>query len=196
MQLMHSHADRGPDCYATRPEAVAALLEVERLPHRIWEPAAGGGAIVRVLRDAGHGVIASDITDYGFPLHFQRDFLLETKAPAGVEAIVTNPPFRFAQPFVEHALELVPVATFLLRLAFLESTRRSPILDTGMLARVHVFRNRLPDMHRGDWVGLRAPASSSSPTSSSSRPFAWFVFDRDHRGPTTIDRISWSKETQ
>jgi hypothetical protein len=99
-----------------------------------------------------------------------------------VQAIVTNPPFRLAEEFVAHALELVPLAVFLLRLSFLESTRRTPILDTGKLARIHVFKNRLPFMHRAGWQG---------PRSTSAIPFAWFVFSRDHRGPTTVDRISW-----
>lgn len=180
----HPFAERGLDCYETPACAVEALLQVERLPHVIWEPAAGRGAIVRVLRDHGHAVIATDVVDYG-GLHFVRDFLTEKKAPAGTGAIVTNAPFRFAQQFVEHALELCATVIMLLRLAFLESTRRSPILDTGKLARVHVFRNRIPVMHRDQWTG---------PQASSAIPFAWFCFDRNHADPISIDRISWSKD--
>jgi hypothetical protein len=60
-------AERGLDLYETPPVAVEALLRYEKLPHQIWEPAAGRGAIVRVLRNAGHAVIASDVHDYGFP---------------------------------------------------------------------------------------------------------------------------------
>ena len=71
----HPLADRGDDLYQTPAEAVHALLRVEDIPHGVWEPAAGRGAIVSVLRDRGHAVIASDITDHGFPLHFVRDFL-------------------------------------------------------------------------------------------------------------------------
>jgi hypothetical protein len=178
----HTLTDRRADLYETPPEAARALLRVETIPHCIWEPAAGRGAIVRVLRDVGHAAIASDIYDYGFPLHFVRDFLAEIKAPVGVEAIVTNPPYRDAQAFVEHALRLVPRVIMLLRLAFLESERRSLILDRGQLARVHVFRNRLPMMHRDSWAG---------PKASSAMAFAWFVWNRNHAGPTIINRISW-----
>jgi hypothetical protein len=178
----HTRADREHDLYETPLEATRALLNVEQIPHRIWEPASGRGAIVRVLRDAGHAVVASDIVDYGFPLHFARDFLTETKVPVGTEMILTNPPYRFAAEFVEHALKLCPRVTMLLRLAFLESERRSALLDCGRLARVHVFKNRLPMMHRDGWTGPRA---------SSAIPFAWFAFDREHAGPATIDRISW-----
>ena len=98
-------AERGLDLYSTPPVAVEALLRVERLPHKLWEPAAGRGAIVNVLRDHGHAVIASDVFDYG-GLHFVDDFLATPKMPAGTEAIVTNPPFKVVEPFVAHALEL------------------------------------------------------------------------------------------
>jgi hypothetical protein len=179
----HPLADRGNDLYETPPEATRALLAVERLPHALWEPAAGRGAIVTVLRDAGHAVIASDIEHYGFPLHFQRDFLSTTAAPAGVEAVVTNPPYKDAQQFVEHALKHVPRVHMLLRLAFLESERRRDILDRGQLARVHIFRNRLPMMHRDGWTGPRA---------SSAIAFGWFVWERNYNGPALINRISWT----
>jgi hypothetical protein len=176
----HPHAERGLDLYETPPVAVKALLAVQDLPHWLWEPAAGRGAIVNVLRDRGHAVIASDIVDYGFPLHFVGDFLLQTKTPVGCEAIVTNAPFKIITQFTRHALDLAPRVYLLCRLAFLETTRRTEILERRGLARVHVFRKRLPMMHRDGWTGKRA---------SSAICFAWFVWNRDHRGPTVVDRI-------
>jgi hypothetical protein len=179
----HSFADRGPDFYATPPEAVRALLRVEKLPRRIWEPACGGGSIAETLRAGGHTVHAADLHDWGCPNRRSGvDFLNEHSAPAGVTCIVSNPPYKLAEQFVTHALDLCPRVVVLLRLAFLESERRSPLLDHGLLARVRVFKNRLPMMHRHDWQGPRA---------SSAIAFAWFVFDRNHRGPTTLDRITW-----
>ena len=70
----HSHAERGLDLYETPAIAIAALLRVEKIPHCVWECAAGKGAIARVLRAHSHEVICSDIADYGFSLDFQRDF--------------------------------------------------------------------------------------------------------------------------
>ena len=176
----HPHAERGLDLYETPPIAVEALLAVEKLPHWIWEPAAGRGAIVKVLRDRGHAVIASDIVDYGFPLHFVGDFLLLTRAPVGCEAIVTNAPFKIIGKFTQHALDLVPRVYLLCRLAFLETVRRTDVLEHRGLVRIHVFRKRLPMMHRDGWTGKR---------SSSAIAFAWFVWVRGHRGPTVVDRI-------
>lgn len=177
-------ADRKDDLYELPPEAVRALLSAEHLPQQIWEPACGPGSIVRVLRATGRDVLATDLVDYGWRGQNCHgwDFLSERALPAHIDAIVTNPPFKLANEFVAHAIHLCPKVYMLLRLAFLESTRRSPILDGGHLARVYVFRNRLPMMHRDGWEGPKV----SNPTA-----FAWFVWDRSHQGPTALHRISW-----
>jgi hypothetical protein len=178
--LRHPLSERGLDLYETPACAIEALLRVEQLPPWIWEPAAGRGAIVNTLRNAGHAVVASDVRNYGFPLHFCRDFLAETAMPAKCEAILTNPPYQVANQFAAHALELCPRVIMLLRLSFLESERRRGILENRGLARVHVFRRRLPQMHRDGWTGRKA---------SSSVAHAWYVWDRAHRGPTEVHRI-------
>jgi hypothetical protein len=181
-QGKHPLADRGHDMYLTQPLAVTALLRVERLPRGIWEPAAGKGAIVKVLREAGHTVVASDLIRYpGCRLDFAGDFLATTRVPRGVSAIVTNPPYKDAQAFIEHGLELVPIVFVLLRILFLESEVRAAFFDRGHLERVHVFRDRLKDMHRDGWTG---------PKASPAMTFAWFVFNRNYRGLPTLDWLS------
>ena len=175
--------ERRGDCYDTPAVAVTALMRAEWLPHRIWEPACGIGNIVTVLRAAGHEVTATDLNDRGCPDSIDRiDFLLPMRVD--VDAIVTNPPFALAEAFVQTALERASLVIMLMRLAFYESDRRRHILEERGLARIHVFRKRLPMMHRVGWEGRKA---------SSSMPFAWFVWDRKHSGPTTIDRISWEE---
>ena len=179
----HALSERKDDLYETPPVAIEALLRHERLPHRLWDPCCGPGNIVKVLRAAGHEVIASDLVDYGDPTHFyRRDFLMEHKAPDGCEGVVMNPPFKLAEEFIAHALDLSPLVIALLRLAFMESERRTRILEGRGLARIHQFRKRLPMMHRHGWEGRKA---------NSGMAFAWFVWERSHTGPTTIDRCSW-----
>ena len=181
----HALGERRNDSYSTPAAAVEALLRVEELPRRVWEPACGRGAIVNVLRAHGHEVVATDLVNYGVPItppaYYSVDFLLEHRAPEGTQAIVANPPYKLADQFVAHALELSPIVIMLLRLAFLESERRTEVLEHRGLARVHVFRKRLPMMHRDGWNGPRAPSAI---------PFAWFVWSRGHIGPATIHRIS------
>jgi hypothetical protein len=64
---MNAYVERGLDLYETPAPAPRALLEVESFDGTIWEPACGPGAIVRVLRAAGHHVIATDLVDYKCP---------------------------------------------------------------------------------------------------------------------------------
>jgi hypothetical protein len=181
----HRLSERRDDLYETPPAATRALLTAEPFNGTIWEPACGPGAIVTVLREAGHRVYATDLIDYGLSdSEAGIDFLLERQAPGfHIGAIVTNPPFKLATEFVTHALELgIPKVAMLLRLAFLESDRRIAILDGGLLARIHVFRRRLPMMHRSGWEG---------PKTNSAMAFAWFVWELGHKGPSEIHRISW-----
>lgn len=175
---------RKDDLYETPDVAVHALLRVEKLPETVWECACGPGRIVRILRDRGHKVYATDLVEYGCPDSEGRvDFLMTRHPDFYIGAIVTNPPFKLAREFVTHAMAIgIPKIVMLLRLAFVESTSRSAILDNGHLARVHVFRKRLPMMHRDGWEGRKA---------NSGMAFAWFVWDRDHKGPTELHRLSW-----
>jgi hypothetical protein len=174
----HTNEERGLDVYETPPCAVEALLRVENIPRIVWEPACGPGAITRVLKAHGHAVFSSDVIDYGWKHTIGNFFEYAGEMPS----IVTNPPYQWAQQFVEHALKCSPLVIMLMRLAFYESDRRSHILENCGLARIHCFRKRLPMMHRKSWEG---------PKANSGMAFAWFVWERGYTGSTIIDRISW-----
>src|SRR6516162_5152012 len=180
----HTLAVRGLDSYPTPRIAVESLLAAEpdvlNTMACVWEPAAGDGNIAHVLRDNGIPVIASDIERYSFDLHFVGDFLQQTQAPSGTAVLVTNPPYKLAAQFAEHALTLVPDVYLLLRLAFPESVGRTELLEHSGLRRVLVFRKRLPRMHRQNWDG---------PKSSSSMAFAWMCWRRNFSGQATLSRI-------
>jgi hypothetical protein len=182
----HTLKVRKDDLYETPPEAILALLKAETIPDVLWDPSCGPGAIARVLRAAGRQVYATDLVNYESPdqNHAGWDFLSERKLPLGVQGIIQNPPYKLANEFVRHSLQLCHKSYFLLRLAFLESIGRSDILDGGLLARVLVFKNRLPMLHRDGWSG---------PKSTNTMCFAWFVFDAAHKGPTELHRISWER---
>ena len=176
---------RGLDCYWTPPAAVHALLEVEKFTGAVWEPACGSGNVVGVLRDAGHHVVATDVADYGCPdAEGGVDFLKVQRPPKGVQTVITNPPYKWANEFVRHALKLVPRVVMLLPLGFLSGLGRSDIIDSGQLARVYVFRNRLPNMHRDGWEG---------PHASNKDTHAWFVWERGHVGRPAMYRITCEK---
>jgi hypothetical protein len=176
--------------------ATQALLAHEQLPHGLWEPHCGRGALAEILLDAGHAVYCSDVVDRGYPhQHATGDFLKATRCPAGVEGVVMNPPFAQAALHVRRALQLCPYVVALLPLAFLEAGNdkteagraRLWVLDRGYLKRVLVFRERLPFMHRDGWTG---------PKASSNVPYCWMVWDADHTGAATLSRISWKLNEQ
>jgi hypothetical protein len=174
--------ERGHDLYETPAVAVEALLRAETLPHHIWEPCCGNGALVDVLRAHGHEVTATDL------LRDRIDFLMEWRAPSGADAIVSNPPYTLAAQFVRHGLVLVPKVVMLVRLNFYEAQTRADIFDDGSgLARIHVFANRLPRMHRAGWTG---------PHASPSMVLAWFVWQRGYARKTEIDRIWWRRDAE
>jgi hypothetical protein len=183
----HALKVRKDDLYQTPPEAVMALLRAESLPGVVWEPACGPGSMVRVLRASGRQVYATDLVDYDSPDQDCAgwDFLMEKQVPIGVEAIVTNPPYKLAGQFATHGIMLCPKVIMLLRLAFLESEGRSSVLDGGLLARVYPFRDRLPMIHREGWEG---------PKSTNTIAFAWFVWERGWNKPTQMQRISWRRK--
>ncbi len=180
----HSKSARGHELYETPAVAVHALLKVETFGREIWEPAAGRGAIVRELQAMGFSVVATDLVDYGVPgFHTGLDFTTH-RFPFGRMPLdmMTNPPFSMAQAFAERGLLYCHKVALLLRTSFLGAECRHAWFKRSCLARVHVFSNRLPMMHRDGWEGKK---------STSNVDHAWFVFERSHIGPAVINHILW-----
>lgn len=200
-QGAHGKAIRGNDLYPTPPELISPFLSVEPLPKLLWEPCAGMGHMVHALIQAGHTVIASDITDYtpklkSIPAIAVADFFdyRASDVPEGASCIITNPPFSMNNRFVRHALDLVPKVCVLNRLAFLEGRARADIIDRH-LSRVYPFIERPPMMHRWSQTKDGAWQEWSGKKSGSAMPFAWFVFERD-RDPSQgsiLRRLSWRR---
>lgn len=184
IQSSHHHADRGLDAYFSPPEAALSLLHIEsqHLPERIWEPAAGDGAIVRPFLNAGFTVIASDLVDYGLEGCRTGLDYLKAKAIAEPHGIVTNPPYKLAMKFAEKALHETFYLALLLRTNFLESTARLPFFREHQPARIWVSSRRLPMMHRHGWQGPRAPSNTC---------FAWFVWDSRSSQKCIVDWFDW-----
>ncbi len=171
IQSTADFSKRGLDAYFTCCEAIQSLilLEGDRLPRRIWEPAAGGGAIVIPLRASGRFVFASDIFDYGLSGCALLDYRT-TPVPHNIEGLVSNFPFRWAQLFLQKALPEVPYVALLLRTNFVvEGDKSSRWLDAHEPTRVWHSAERLPMMHRYQWQGKR---------STSNTPYSWAVWER------------------
>ena len=162
------------DWYPTPPEGTRALLAVETFDGGIWEPACGDGAISIELQAAGYSVDSSDLIDRGFGTP-NVDFLLDWRTTA--DNIVTNPPFKHAEPFARHALTRSRRKVALLcRLAWLEGAGRRRLFTTTPLARIWVFSRRL-QFKRPGWTDTGAGGMTA---------FAWFVWEHGHVGKPQI----------
>lgn len=140
------------DYYATEPKALKLLLEEEKFSSNVWECACGGGHLCEVLKENGYTVKSSDVIDRGYPETKIIDFLKYN----GINGkdIITNPPYRFAKEFVEHALDIstngVKIAMFL-KLTFLESKSRKALFEKYPFKTLYVSSSRLQCAKNGDF---------------------------------------------
>lgn len=170
------------DFYATPRSAVEQLLHVEKFFGGIWEPACGDGAISKVLQEAGHEVVSTDLVDRGYGVS-GVDFLMERTTPC--RSIVTNPPFKLATDFVRRALSLEPTphkVAMLLKIGFLEGPTKSDL--HSLLSRVWVIRRRVTFLKNGQQF-------SRSNGKGGIHTYAWFVWDQIAAMQIRPTEIGW-----
>lgn len=183
------------DFYETPASAVTAFLKASGWSPKtkvVWEPAAGNGAISNVVREhfPGATVITSDIKQRDMILTMERDFLQhqwgEGKQFLENKDIITNPPFSHAQAFVGKALELVNGdVVMLLRLAFLETTKRRTLFDKKHLREVWVSSKRIH--FTAPYLTQREKETGKK--SISGMAMVWFIFNRNYKGDPVIKWI-------
>lgn len=138
------------DFYCTDPDIVRALLDVEQISENVWEPAAGAGHIVNVLKEFNKKVTATDIAvrpEYP-DIRGGVDFLASSGCYDGT--VMTNPPFakNGVMNFVLKAFEVVkpaPLNKIIMyaRIEILESEIRYKKLYSKFPPRVvYVFPKR------------------------------------------------------
>jgi hypothetical protein len=96
------------ELYITPPRLLHGCKQLfEKLRgKKVWDGCNGLGSISNFLRGEGFDVVVSDKYVYDGVVQQKIDFLDRTiTPPAGVEAIIMNPPFRQAKKFLERALE-------------------------------------------------------------------------------------------
>lgn len=150
------------DNYPTDPAWTRALVRNVRLPGPIWEPACGEMAMADELRQVA-SVIETDITT-------GTDFLT-APLPDGVKSIVTNPPYRLANEFIQAGLGHDPVVLALLvGIHFLGGVDRTDrIYGPAPPAKVIVIPERMK-VHGN----------------SSQFNHCWLVWDARANGPTEL----------
>jgi len=182
-----SHSKQGrvyEDLYTTDQGDFIRFLDAlgrdgVRLYDNILEPSAGLGDLSLVLEKRGHAVHSFDKVLYPNQLPLaqsirEADFLYTDFRRCGaaqVRTVLTNPPFKHAEQFLERAFEVLPLAegnkvVFLLRLQFLESLRRKRLFEKHPLRYVYVYRGKAVCYRYG------VPAKREGAVC-----FAWFVWE-------------------
>lgn len=165
------------DDFPTPPWATRALLEQVILPTvgadaldgaSCWEPACNRGFMTLALEDYFSEVWASDVHDYGLAGAVQHDFLLPYLphamdwAKAQPDWIISNPPFRLAEQFIERAESIKPRGgfAFLVRTSFIEGVGRyENLFSRNPPQIVAQFAERVP-MVKGRYDPLASTATS------------------------------------
>lgn len=182
----HTEKEReGHDYYATEPKALELLLELESFSPYVWECACGEGHLSEVLTRNGYKVRSSDIIDRGYIGTEVVDFLKITKADIKNDVsrdIITNPPYKYAKEFVEHALDIsmdsTKVAMFL-KVQFLEGKARRALFEKYPPKRIWVASSRLLCAKNGKFKEMQDGGGSAV-------AYAWFVWEKGYTGKTTI----------
>ena len=170
------------DFYATDPKATKMCLkELGKIYDTslwdVWEPAAGMGHISNALKSENVNVVKeSDLVDRGIGAIIE-DFL-DTKDMGNANVIFTNPPYKIAEDFLKHFLEISDdndLYIFLGRIQFLEGAKRRKIFDENPPKYVLVHSKRINCWKDGKEI-----------KESSAMCYAWFVFEKGYKGDTIV----------
>jgi len=164
------------DLYLTPHWCTEVLLRHITFEGLTWEPAAADGGMANILFKKTP-TIATDIE----PLDKQvkmHDFLTSPGPLRGkFKNIVTNPPYKLAQQFIEQAIAIIEPqkgkVAMLLRNEY-DSAAGRQHLFSGCPA----FKLKLVLTRRPKW----APGKGNSPRHN----FAWFLWDFNAAGPPTM----------
>ena len=171
------------DFYATNPHAMEiALPHLEKLglSKNVWECACGKGHLSEVLKQHGYNVKSSDLIDRGYGEI--QDFLCCDGSDTCDCDIVTNPPFKLAEKFVEKGMDLITTGhkvCLFLKVQFLESKSRYELFKKYPLKELLVYSERQQCAKGAEFYKYTATTQC----------YCWFVFEKGHTGKPTIDWI-------
>ena len=173
------------DYYATEPKALELLLELEAFSPYVWECACGEGHLSEVLKSHGYKVKSSDIINRGYIGTETLDFLKVNRQDIKQDVsrdIITNPPYKYAKDFVEHALEIsvdsTKIAMFL-KVQFLEGKARRELFEKHPPKVIYVASSRLLCAKNGDFKKMRDGGGSAV-------AYAWFIWEKGYKGDTVV----------
>lgn len=179
------------DFYATEPKAVDLLLDYIDIQGGIWESSCGSGCLSERIEQRGYEVVSTDLVYRGYGKgnvnFFECDYM-----PEGCNAIVTNPPYKYATEYVIHGLGLLEERGLLclfLKTTFAEGKERyARIFSVTPPKYVLQCSERVLCAKNGEFELKKKEGSAVS--------YAWWVWEKGYTGPTILDWINHPKVTE
>jgi hypothetical protein len=181
VMAQRAEAKNSLDDFPTPPWATRALIE-----HAIssksslrsmtcLEPACGRGHMSVTLAEYFREVISSDVFDYSFGR--PADFLKSKHIDNSFDWVITNPPFRLAEEFINRSMKIARHGVAMLtRTVFIESVGRyERLFKINPPSRFAQFTERVP-MVKG-----RVDKKASTATG-----YAWLIWEKDQLGTTQL----------
>ena len=149
----------------------------------VWECACGEGHLSERLKQYGYEVMSSDLIDRGYG-QGDVDFLKCDQEWQG--DIITNPPYKYAKEFVEHALSIIPdgyKVFMFLKVQFMEGKARKRLFQKYPPKTIYISSSRILSAKNGDFKALKN--SGGSPIA-----YAWYEWEKGYQGETIVKWIN------
>ena len=184
------------DFYATDPDCINDLFEVEEFSDTILEPCCGSGNLSKRMEELGKKVISTDLYDHGYG-KVGVDFFKEY---TDIDCdLISNPPYMCQTEFVEHALKVLrpgrKMALFL-KIQFLEGQERAEkIFSQKNLETVYIYSKRVAcykndERYQKDKDGnYILDKDGKKKKIGSAACYCWFIFNKNYNGFPTLKWI-------
>lgn len=171
------------DYYATETKALSLLLNEEKFNNKVWECACGELHLSNILKQNGYDVKSSDIVDRLHNGQIEQIDFLNYKGKWDGD-IITNPPYKYAQKFVQKSLDIIPQGSkvaMLLKLTFLESKSRRNLFNKYPFKTLYVSSSRLQCAKNGDFNKYKNGTGTAV-------AYGWYIWVKGFKGNP---RIKW-----
>ena len=173
------------DYYATDPIAIDVLINDGKaeISNNVWECSCGEGHLSKRLLDYGYDVTSTDLIDRGYGIGGVN--FLDTNSMFYGD-IITNPPYKYAIQFVEHALDIIPEGNkvfMFLKIQFLEGKSRKELFKKYPPKCIYVSSSRILCAKNGDFEGMKKSGGSAV-------AYAWYEWEKGYTGDTIIKWVN------
>ena len=162
------------DLYETPAWCTEVLLRHVVFQRKILEPAAGRGAIAKVLSKNNYEPICQDLMVRDYVPCEKFNFFKREYVPKSFD-IITNPPYDVAEKFVRHALEITVMGQ---KVAMLLRNEWDCAYTRSDLFNHNCFRMKIVLTRRPRWV--------ADSTGAPRHNYAWYIWDHNWFAPPEL----------